>query len=217
MILSHCFFIRFEILKIIYVLVALGLCCCVWAFSSCSEQGLLSIAAHRLLIAVASLVVDTDARHPGFSSCSSRGSSSCGSQALVALACGIFPDHRLNPCPLHWKADSYSVYHQESLLRCSFKCSWLQDLYREAFHHFLHLTFPFYIQCLSYQRICFGSFVHKNLFFKLFIVKYFYFPFILYDNSVEHRFLGFHGGSDVKNLPAMQLTWVWSLGWEDLL
>ena len=28
---------------------------------------------------------------------------------------------------------------------------------------------------------------------------------------------GFPGGSVVKNLPAMQETWVWSLGWEDPL
>ena len=111
---------------------------------------------------------------------------------------GIFPDHRLNLCPLHWKVDSYSLYHQESLLRCNFKCSWIQDLYREAFHCFLHLTFPFYTQSLSYQRIYFGSFVHKSLFFKLFIIKYFYFPLILDDNSVEYGFLGFHGGSDGK-------------------
>ena len=27
--------------------------------------------------------------------------------------------------------------------------------------------------------------------------------------------LGFPGGSVVKNLPAMQETWVWSLDWED--
>ena len=30
-------------------------------------------------------------------------------------------------------------------------------------------------------------------------------------------FLGFIGGSKVKNLPAMQETWVQSLGWEDPL
>ena len=29
--------------------------------------------------------------------------------------------------------------------------------------------------------------------------------------------LGFHGGSLVKNLPARQMTRVWTLGWEDLL
>ena len=36
----------------------LGLRCCTQALSSCGEQGLLFIAVHRLLIAVASLVVE---------------------------------------------------------------------------------------------------------------------------------------------------------------
>ena len=31
------------------------------------------------------------------------------------------------------------------------------------------------------------------------------------------RTLGFPGGTDVKNLPTMQETWVQSLGWEDPL
>ena len=35
-----------------------GLRCCVWAFSSCSEWGFLFLAVCRLLIAVASLVVE---------------------------------------------------------------------------------------------------------------------------------------------------------------
>ena len=37
---------------------ALGLRCCAWAFSSCGEWGLLFVAVCRLLIAVASLVVE---------------------------------------------------------------------------------------------------------------------------------------------------------------
>ena len=49
----------FKINLFIYLfLAALGLCCCVRAFSSCSEWGLLFIVVHRLLIAVASLVVE---------------------------------------------------------------------------------------------------------------------------------------------------------------
>ena len=36
----------------------LGLCCCAWAFPSCSERGLLFLAVHGLLIAVASLVAE---------------------------------------------------------------------------------------------------------------------------------------------------------------
>ena len=53
----HNFFFFFY--KFIYLfLAALCLCCCARAFSSCGEQGLLFIAAHGLLIAVASLVVE---------------------------------------------------------------------------------------------------------------------------------------------------------------
>ena len=36
----------------------LGLRCCVWASSSCSEQGLLFVAVHGLLIVVVSLVAE---------------------------------------------------------------------------------------------------------------------------------------------------------------
>ena len=50
-------FFFFNINLFIYLfLAALGLCCCVWAFSSCSARGLLFVAVHGLLIAVASLV-----------------------------------------------------------------------------------------------------------------------------------------------------------------
>ena len=31
-----------------------------------------------------------------------------------SAACGIFPDQGLNPCPLHWQADSQPVRHQGS-------------------------------------------------------------------------------------------------------
>ena len=37
---------------------ALGLLSCTRSFSSCGEQGLLSVAVHRLLVAVASLVAE---------------------------------------------------------------------------------------------------------------------------------------------------------------
>ena len=40
-----------------FFLTALGRCCA-WAFSSCGERGLLFIAVHGLLIAVASLVAE---------------------------------------------------------------------------------------------------------------------------------------------------------------
>ena len=57
------------------------------------------VAAHGLLIC------------GGFSCCGAR---ALGARASVfaahrlscSAACGIFPDQGLNPCPLHWQADS---------------------------------------------------------------------------------------------------------------
>ena len=55
-----CFKINFNYISnvclFVYFLAALGLHCCTWAFSSCSERGLLFPAVCGLLIAVASFV-----------------------------------------------------------------------------------------------------------------------------------------------------------------
>ena len=49
----------FLFFKFIYLFLAvLGLCCCVQAFSSCSERELLFVAVRGLLIAAASLVAE---------------------------------------------------------------------------------------------------------------------------------------------------------------
>ena len=40
-----------------------------------------------------------------------------------SVACGIFPDQGLNPCSLHWQADSLPLSHQGSPQTCiSDKC-----------------------------------------------------------------------------------------------
>ena len=54
-ILTFLFFSRYFLF---IFLAALGLCCCVRAFSGCGEQGLLFVALCGLLIAVASLVAE---------------------------------------------------------------------------------------------------------------------------------------------------------------
>ena len=80
-------------LQYIYIfLAALGLRCCVRAFSSCGERGLFFIAVHGLLIVMVYLVAELlklCSRHPGFSSCSTwasvvavHGLSSCDVRAL---------------------------------------------------------------------------------------------------------------------------------------
>ena len=66
----------------------LGLRCCVRAFSSCGEQGLLFIAVRGLLIAVASLVAEHGVGARA-SVVVAQGLSSCGSWAL---------EHRLSSC-----------------------------------------------------------------------------------------------------------------------
>ena len=51
-------FLKLINLFIYLFLAALGLRCCTQAFSSCSEWGLLFVAAHGLLTVVVSLVVE---------------------------------------------------------------------------------------------------------------------------------------------------------------
>ena len=40
-----------------------------------------------------------------------------------SAACGIFPDQGLNPCPLHWQADSQPLRHQGSPIKLLIKPS----------------------------------------------------------------------------------------------
>ena len=40
------------------------------------------------------------------------GSKVAASRFRCSAACGIFSDQGLNPCPLHWQADSYPLYLQ---------------------------------------------------------------------------------------------------------
>ena len=117
---------KFIYLFIYLFLAALGLRCCMWAFSGCGERGLLFIAVYGLLTAVASLVVEhrlqahglQQLQHTG-SVVVARGLQSAGSVVVAhglscSTACGIFPDQGSNPCPLHWQADSQPLRHQGS-------------------------------------------------------------------------------------------------------
>ena len=65
-------------------LAALGFHYCLWAFSSCGHQG-------YFLVVVVSLAVERRLYAHRLS---------------CPMSCRIFPDQGLNPCPLHWHADS---------------------------------------------------------------------------------------------------------------
>ena len=73
--------------------VVLGLHCWAW--------GVLCVAVHGVLTEVVSLVMST-------------GSTVVGHRLSCSKACGIFPDQGLNPCLLHWQADSLPLSHQGS-------------------------------------------------------------------------------------------------------
>ena len=103
-----------SILFIFLNYLCMGLHCCLQAFCSCGEQGLLSSCDKRTY-------------HCGAFSC-------CGAQALGALAsvvvvhglscsvaCGIFLDQGSNLCPLHWQAGYYPLDHQGSPKASCFK------------------------------------------------------------------------------------------------
>ena len=98
------FFKEFIIYLLVYLfihsfihsLAALGLRCCVWAFSSCGKQGLLFVALHGLL-----LLQSTGSRRVGFSSCGSRALerrlSSCGTRASLLRGMWNLPRPGLEP------------------------------------------------------------------------------------------------------------------------
>ena len=84
----------------------LGLCCCVWAFSSCSKPGKLSTCSAQA------------SHYSGFSCCRARALGAWASLAEALglscfTACWIFPQG-LNLCPLYWQVDSQALDHQFS-------------------------------------------------------------------------------------------------------
>ena len=74
-------------------------------------RGLLFIAVRGLLVAVA-LLWNTGSRHMGVSNCVDSVVAAHG--LGCSMACEIFLDQGLNPCPLPWQAYSYPLYHQGS-------------------------------------------------------------------------------------------------------
>ena len=84
----------------------LGLCFCARAFSSCGKRGPLFIAVRGPLTIAASVVAEHRLQ--------TRRLSNCGSRAQLLRGMWIFPDQGLNPCPLHWQADSQPLRHQGS-------------------------------------------------------------------------------------------------------
>ena len=108
----------FKNLFILLFLVALGLHCCMQAFSGCRELGLLSSCNAQA------------SQGSVFPYC---GTLTLGTQVSVVGARGISPDQGWNPCPLHRQGDSYALYHQGSPFL------WLSNFSKSA-----HIPWNFY-------------------------------------------------------------------------
>ena len=91
------------------------------AFSSCSERRRLFLVALGLLVAAASLALESRLQWLQHTGSVVAAFQLWGTGlAVVAFglscpaACSIFPDQGLNQCPLHWQVNSYPLHHQES-------------------------------------------------------------------------------------------------------
>ena len=107
------FFLIVFIYSFIFLSAALGLRCCVWAFSSCQELGLLlSCAVWAFHCSGLSYCGAQALGHMGFSTYSSWALEhrlrSCPG------AYGIFLDQGLNSCLLHQQSDPLPVNHKRS-------------------------------------------------------------------------------------------------------
>ena len=93
-----------------------GLCCCADFSLVVMKRSYSLVAVHRLLVAVASLVVEHRLQGTWASAVPAPGLQSTGSMLAHRLscstACGIFPDQGWNPCLRHHQADSYPLSHQ---------------------------------------------------------------------------------------------------------
>ena len=96
------------------------------------------------------LLWSTDPRHAG-SVVVAHGPS-------CSTACGIFPDQGLNPCSLHWQADSQPLRHQGSPTFSS--CSWkvIASLKIELIpFRFLNFSFTLFSSHDCFSRLVFSK------------------------------------------------------------
>ena len=98
---SQVYLAIYFIFKIYLFLAALGLCCCMQAFSSCSSGGCSLFRCMGFSMQWLFLL-----QHEAFVVVMHRLSCSA--------ACGIFLDQGLNPCLLHFQRDSYPLDQQGS-------------------------------------------------------------------------------------------------------
>ena len=104
------YFIVFHVTLNFYLFIYLWLC---WVFVSVRGLSLVAASGSHsssrcvgLSLSWPLLLWSTGSRRAG--------SVIVGHGPSCSVACGIFPDQGLNPCALHWQADSQPLRHQGS-------------------------------------------------------------------------------------------------------
>ena len=87
-------------------------------FLQLRQVGLLFTAGHGLLTAGASLVGEPGLEALGLQCWQRVGSAVVAHRLSCSAACGILPHQGLNPCPLHWQADSHPADRQAGPSTC---------------------------------------------------------------------------------------------------
>ena len=95
-------------------------------------RGLLFLAMHRLLTALASLVAEYGLQSVQASVVVAYSSGVASYGFSCPEACGIFLDQGSNPCPLHRHVDSQALAHQGSPHHCSCTISKNSNTVKEA-------------------------------------------------------------------------------------
>ena len=133
---------------------------------------------------------------------------------VVQLAESYITDQRLNPCPMQWKQSPHHWTGGEFpplLIFCASSSESAPFLLNAC-----HVTFMHDCVCFCGIFICI---YHKQVTSLIIYYRHmFYFPLDLVLFDKNYSSIGaFLVVQMVKNLPAMQEVWVWSLGWEDSL
>ena len=125
-------FFFFFFLIFIYLFIYFWLC---WVFVSVRGLSLVAASGGHSSSRCAGLSLS---RPLLLQSTGSRGAASVvvAHGPSCSAACGMFPDQGLNPCPLHWQADSQPLHHQGSPIFLNLKAQWGENMYLFSSHLF---------------------------------------------------------------------------------
>ena len=116
-------------------LAVLGLHCCLGAFSSCGEQGLLSSCSSWAFHCGGFSCCGTQAQGGRFQYLQYSGSVLVAHGLSCPRVCGVFPDQGLNLCCQHWQVHSYKSLNILIQKKLFFK--YINTLHKDSLIHII--------------------------------------------------------------------------------